>query len=484
MQDLRPIFVVSGWVLTLLAAAMAIPAVVDAVHADPNWRIFAASAGVSALLGLLLIAANRTRGKIDLSTRQMFLLTVAGWLSAAVAGSLPFAFSGLHLSAADAFFEAVSGVTATGSTVLRGLDHLPPGILLWRALLQWLGGAGFLVVSVLVLPNLSVGGMQLFRLESSATLADRVMGRAVKVARGLLLVYLLFTLLLTLLYWAAGMSRFPALLHAMSTISCGGFSTMDASIGSWRKPAIDWVALGGMVVAGAPFVIWLQLGQRRWRQALGNPQLRWYLGLLLLSMLAIGLWMLLTHGIKPLPAIRHGAFVAASVMTGTGFATLDWGSWDGLPVAVLFFLSFVGGCAGSTAGGLKIFRLQILYTSAQVQLTRLLRPNSVLVPSYEKKPVDSDVRESVLGFLFVYTLSFAVLSMLLGMVGLDFMSAITAAGSALANLGPGLTAATGPMAGYAPQPDAVKWLLSLAMLLGRLEIFTVLVLFIPDFWKH
>jgi len=484
MIDFRPVLLITGMALSVLALAMGIPAAVDAVHGDPDWRIFLASSGVTLFLGLVLVAANLSGRRKAFSIRQMFLLTVTGWMAASIAGALPFAFSALHLSLTDAWFEAVSGVTASGSTVLRGLDMMPPGILLWRSLLQWLGGAGFLMMSALVLPDLSIGGMQLFRLESNSALGERVMARGLKIAGQLVVIYALLTGLLTLLLWAAGMSRFPALLHAMSTISCGGFSTSDGSVGAWRNPAVDWVILGGMLISGAPFLLYLQLTQQRWRQVLHNTQLRWYLSLFLLSSIGIGLWLLLTHGVKPLPAIRHGAFTAASVLTGTGYATLDWGSWGGLPVAILFFLSFVGGCAGSTAGGLKIFRLQILFTSAKVQLTRLLRPHSVVLPTYERKPVPDQVRESVLGFLFVYCLSFAVVSMLLGMVGLDFMSAITAAASALGNLGPGLTQAVGPLTSLTHLPDNAKWLLSAAMLYGRLEMFLLLVVFIPDFWKH
>lgn len=484
MINFRPVLLAVGLALSVLALAMGFPAAVDAVHDSPDWRIFMASSGVTLLLGLLLSAANLSSRHRGFSIRQTILLTVCGWLAASVAGTLPFVFSDLHLSVTDAWFEAVSGVTASASTTLRGLDHVPPGILLWRAQLQWLGGAGFLIMSVIVLPDLSIGGMQMFRLENPTGLGDRVMGRGARIAGQLVAIYAGLTALLTLLLWLAGMNRFPALLHAMSTISCGGFSTDDGSVGVWRKPAVDWAILAGMLISGAPFIVYLQLWQRRWKQILRNTQLRWYLSLFLLSAFAIGLWLLLTHGVKPLPSIRHGAFTAASVLTGTGYATLDWGSWSGLPVAILFFLTFVGGCAGSTAGGLKIFRLQILFTSARVQLTRLLSPHSVVLPTYERKPVPDQVRESVLGFLFVYCLSFAVLAMLLGMVGLDFMSAVTGAASALGNLGPGLTEAVGPLHGFAHLPDNAKWLLSAAMLYGRLEMFLMISLCVPDFWKH
>lgn len=480
MFDLRPVLFYVGLTISVLALAMAAPAMVDLAHGNADWRIFAASAGVTLFLGLTLLLGNRVRRFDEASVRQIFLMTVLCWAASALVASFPFAFSGLKMSTADAVFEATSGITATGSTVLRDLAYKPPGILLWRAMLQWLGGAGFLVTSVVLLPALNIGGMQMFQL---GTVGERGLPRSAKVAGQLLAIYSGLTILLTLLLWAAGMSRFPALLHAMSTISCGGFSTADASIGEWKNPNIDWIILAGMLLGGAPFIAYLQILQRRWRLALANTQLRWYLGILVAATIGIGLWLLLTQGGKPLPSIRHGLFTAASVMTGTGYATLDWGRWQGLPVVILFFLAFVGGCAGSTAGGIKVFRFQILLENARIQLIRMLRPNSVMAARYEGLPIPDVITGSVLGFLFVYTLSFAALSMALGLLGLDFMSAISAAASSLANLGPGLSAAVGPTAGYAALPDTAKLLLSAAMIFGRVEMFAVLVLFTENFWR-
>jgi trk system potassium uptake protein TrkH len=482
MFKLSPVFYGTGLVLALLATAMGLPAVVDFVHGDANWRIFAASAGVTSFLGLALMASNYENRRGEMTVRQTFLLTATGWLAVCLAAALPFAFSGLHFSVIDAVFEAVSGVTTTGATVMRNLDRTPPGILLWRAELQWLGGMGFLVMAVAVLPTLNIGGMQIFRLDSGH-LGDRVMARATNVTVSIMGLYAGLTGVLTLLLWAAGMSRFPALLHAMSTISCGGFSTADGSIGSWRNPDVDWAVLLGMLLGGAPFIIYQQMVEHRWKMAWKNRQLRLYLLFFLMASLILALWLIIEQDAKPLPALRHAAFTAASVMTGTGFATVDWGNWSGLPVAVLFFLTFVGGCAGSTAGGIKIFRLQILYANARVQLTRLLHPHAVSLPHYDKKPIPDSVAESVLGFLFVYALSFAVVALGLGMVGLDFWTSLSAAASALANLGPGLTPSVGPLAGFAALPDAAKLLLACAMLFGRLEMFIFLALFAKGFWK-
>ncbi len=476
MFDLRPVFLVCGLILAILALAMIVPAVVDATHGDADWRVFAASALASLILGLLFATTSAGGRAQKFTLRQIFLLTATGWIIASLAAAIPFAFSRLHLSASDAVFEAVSGTTATGSTILRDLNNLPPGILIWRALLQWLGGIGFVIMAVLVLPLVNVGGMGIFRLDSQGS-GDRVLPRAATLSVALFSIYAGLTLLLTILLWAAGMSRFHALLHAMSSISCGGFSTRDGSIGSWHRPSIDWVILLGMLLGGAPFVLYLQLARRQWRAALNNLQIRWYLAIMGACSLVLWLWLWLHDQVKPLPALRHGAFSVVSVMTGTGYATQDYSAWQGLPVLLLFALSFIGGCAGSTAGGLKIFRIQILIGNMRGMIVRLLRPHAVLLTAPE------EITESVLGYLFVYVVIFAIVAMALAMMGLDFFSAISTASAALANLGPGLTQWVGPMAGYASLPDAAKWLLAVTMLFGRVEIFVILVLFVPSFWR-
>jgi trk system potassium uptake protein TrkH len=476
VTSIRPTLFVTGVVLSILAVAMLFPAAVDAVHDEPDWRVFAGAALVTLFIGLALLAANRQAPRRSVGTRQIFLLTAIGWIAASAAAALPFAFAGLHLSTADAVFEAVAGTTDTGATVLRDLGLVPPGILLWRALLQWLGGIGFLAMAIVILPTLYIGGMQAFRLETVGG-GDRVMPRAARMVMTLAGLYVALTIALTLLLWIAGMHRFSALLHAMSTISCGGFSTADGSIGAWHRAGIDWVILFGMLLGGAPFVVYLQLAQRRWRDAWANRQLPWYFAIFLAATAAIALWLWFHLGLKPLPALRHAAFAAASVMTGTGYATLDYARWSGFPAVVLLFLAFVGGCAGSTAGGIKVFRVRILFVTMRDQFIRLLHPHAVL------DSVPDPIAESVLGYLFVYALAFAVVAMGLGAFGLDFFAAVSTAASALANLGPGLVPEVGPMAGYAHLAEPAKWLLAATMLFGRLEMFVLLVLFTPSFWR-
>ncbi len=475
LVGIRPALFVTGAVLAILAVAMIIPAIMDAIFGHPDWRVFAGAAALTLFVGLALLAANRGAKHQDLGTRQIFLLTAVGWIAASLAAALPFAFSNLHLSSADAVFEAVSGTTATGSTILRGLDHMPPGILMWRALLQWLGGIGFLIMAIVVLPTLNIGGMQIFRLETVG--GDRVMPRAARLVVALAGVYVGLTVLIAILLHIAGMGRFAAVLHAMSTISCGGFSSADGSVGAWQRPAVDWVILFGMLVAGAPFVVYLQLLQRRWRAAFLNRQLPLYLAIFLGATIVITMWMWFGFDMRPLPALRHAAFAAASVMTGTGYATLDYTRWGSLPVAILFFLAFVGGCAGSPAGGIKVFRVRILFATMRIQMIRLLHPHAVL------QAVSDPVAESVLGYLFVYAIAFAVVAMGLGAFGLDFFAAVSTAASSLANLGPGLSPSVGPLAGYADLMEPAKWLLSISMLFGRLEMFILLVLFMPSFWR-
>jgi trk system potassium uptake protein TrkH len=482
MPDLRPVLWGLGLLLTLFALALALPALTDALQGDPDWPMFLAVSGLSLFAGLMLVLANLNHPARGLSVRQAILLVVSGWLLLALVAALPFHFGRLHLSVTDALFEATGGITATDATVLRHLENASPGILLWRALLQWLGGFAAVTLGVLVLPAFNVGGMELFRTDVSS-LDDPLAYRGARLMTGIGLIYLGLTALLALLLWLAGIAAGPALLQAMSAISCGGFATSDRSIGVWHNAAADWVILLGMLLGGAPFLWHWQLARRQWRVARHNSQIRWYVGLIVTTSLAITLWLVVTQDAKPLPALRHSLFAVTSVMTGTGYATLDWSRWTGFPLVMLFLLTFVGGCAGSTAGGIKVFRLQVLLANARLQLLRLLRPNAVLLPRFEGRTIPERLAESVLGFLFVYTLSFALLALALGFVGMGFPTAIAAAASALANLGPGIIPQIGPLASYGQVPEAAKWLLAAGMLFGRLEMFILLALFNRAFWR-
>ncbi|OAN48195.1 potassium transporter TrkH [Paramagnetospirillum marisnigri] len=482
MIDLRPVFQVIGALLCVLAMAMVGPALLDYRDNHAEWRVFAVSSGLTLFAGLLLVLGTHT-GSHRRSLRQTFLATVFGWTVPGLFAALPFIYGPLQMDFTDAVFEAVSGLTSTGATVIHGLDALPRGLLLWRVLLNWLGGLGVIAMAVAVLPDLAIGGMQMFRLEVPGP-AERATSRTRRIALVIVAVYAGLTGLLALALWVAGMTGFEALANAMSTLSTGGFSTSDASIGHFDNRAVELVVMVGMVLGGLPFLLFFQMSQGNPRAWTKDGQLRWYFGLMALGCLGVSAWLTASKGLAPWDALRSGSFTAISVMTGTGLFTLEYGNWGGLPAAILLFLAFVGGCAGSTSGGVKVFRFQFLFADALVQLRRLLRPHAVLIPSFNRRPIPEDVLASVMGFLFVYALAFAMLSMALAFLGLDFTTAISGAASALANLGPGLGGEIGPGSTYAALPDTAKWLLALGMVFGRLEMFPMLVLFVPAFWRQ
>jgi trk system potassium uptake protein TrkH len=479
--DPRPVLTLVGKILCGLAGTMLIPAAFDWKAGHEEWQAFTTAAFVTALCGLALALGMRMPRR-TLSIRQAYLTAAACWVVPTVFAALPFLWGATQLPLVDGWFEAVSGITGTASTVLAGLDRLPPGLLLWRGLLQWMGGIGMVVMAVAVLPALNVGGMQMFRIEVISA-NDRATPRAARIGSTIVGVYVALTVTLYLALWAAGMGRFEALVHAMTTLSTGGFSTRDAQLAHFDRATIDLVVAIGMVVGGLPFLMFSTLAQGDWRRVIRNQQVHWYLGLMLLGALAVTLWLVNSRGYGTATAIRYGFFTVASVMTGTGLTTIDFSDWAGMPVAILFLLTFVGGCSGSTAAGIKVFRFQFLFANALMQVRQLLRPHAVLVPTFNHKPIAKEVLGSVMGFLFVYALSFAVLAMLLALLGLDFVTALSASASAISNLGLGLGEVIGPGGTYAPLDDLAKLLLAGGMLLGRLEMFILLVLVVPAFWE-
>ena len=432
-------------------------------------------------IGVMLVLM--TRGNVrNISIRQAFVLTTVVWVVIPCFAALPLAFADLQLSYTDAFFEAMSGLTTTGSTVMLGLDFTPPGILLWRALLQWLGGIGIIAMAIAILPLLQVGGMQLFRMESSDT-SDKVMPRTVQIVTYISVLYLALTFLCAILYWFGGMSGFDAITHAMTTIATGGFSTHDASLGYFDSAVIDVTATVFMVIGGMPFVLYLQALRGAPAGLIRDSQVRWFLVIVVASVLCMWAYRVFGAEGAVLGTFRATAFNVVSVITGTGYATEDFSAWGPFAVSAMFFLMFVGGCAGSTTCGIKIFRFQVLYATAKNQMHRLLQPHGVFIPYYNRKPIPETVSESVMSFFFLYALAFALIAICLGLLGLDFLTAASGAATAISNVGPGLGPRIGPAGTFATLPDAAKWLLSFGMLLGRLELFTVLVLLMPSFWR-
>lgn len=483
MFDLRPVLFVIGVLLTILAAAMLVPALFDLAIGNPDWSVFVAASAITLFVGVALAITSRGQS-FDLGVRQAFLLTTLVWVVIAAFGALPFVFSELELDYTDAFFESMSGITTTGSTVIVGLDRAPPGLLLWRAILQWLGGVGIIVMAIVILPMLRVGGMQLFRMESSDT-SDKVLPRAAQIAAGIGFVYGGLTLACIIAYAAAGMPWFDALAHAMTTVATGGFSTSDLSVGRFGLAAVDYVATTFMVLGGLPFVLYLRAVRGQPQVLLRDSQVRWFLAVVAIAILVMTLYLAISRSeeVGLSQSLRLAAFNVVSVITGTGYATSDWGLWGSFAVGAMFFLMFVGGCAGSTTCGVKIFRFQVLYATAEAQMKKLLHPHGVFIAYYNRKPIPPGVSESVMSFFFLFVICFAALAMGLSLMGLDFITAVSGAATAIANVGPGLGPVIGPAGTFAPLPEGAKWLLAFGMLIGRLELFTVLILLAPGFWK-
>lgn len=442
---------------------------------------FFASAVLTAAIAVSLILATR-ENLTRLSARQAFLFAAFSWLALASFAALPFYVGAPNLSYGDAFFESMSGLTTTGATILQGLDRLPHAVLLWRALLQWIGGIGIIVTALAVLPMLQIGGMQLFRMESSDN-SEKILPRAREIAGNIALIYALLSTLCALAYGLAGLNPFDAITHAMTTIATGGFSTHDHSFAAFSHPSAELVAIFFMLAGSMPFVLYMQAMRGRPGPFWHDEQVRWLLGLVFAASLTLTL-ILVFRDYALDDALRLGTFNAVSIITGTGYASADFSLWGPLATALFFALMFTGGCAGSTACGIKIFRLIIAWRLVHAQLEKTAAPRAFRPAIYNGAPLPAPARASVMNFLFLYIAVWFAASALLGMAGLDRVSAFSAAAAALGNIGPGLGPQIGPAGSYASLSMPVKSLLAMLMLAGRLELFTLFVLMSPGFWRR
>ncbi|MBC6497071.1 MAG: TrkH family potassium uptake protein [Alphaproteobacteria bacterium GM7ARS4] len=482
MLDFRPVLYIIGILLCVLACFMLLPLTVDMVAGHTNWHSFAIAASITFFFGVTL-ASTYYMDDFSLSVREGFLLTTSMWLTASLFGALPFLLVAESLSLTDALFESVSGVTTTGSTVVSELAERSKGFLLWRALLQWLGGIGFVVMAVAILPVLRIGGMQLFQLDSS-TASQKAFPRVGQVAMAIGAIYFALTFLCALCLYGFGMTGFEAVAHSMTTVATGGFSTSDDSIGGFATPAIDVTITFFMVLGSLPFVLYLRVHHMRAGSLWLDSQVRAFLATLVSCIAVLVLWRLsYDDGTDLVTLVREVAFNTVSLMTGTGFVTSDATLWGSFAVTLLFFLMLAGGCAGSTTCGIKIFRFQIAYAVAACHIKRIAHPRGVFVPYYHGTAVPQDIAESVMGFIFLFAFTFLVLALSLTWVGLDFQTSMSAAATAIANVGPALGGDLGPTDSFAYLPDHAKWLLSGGMLIGRLEIYTALITLLPRFWR-
>ncbi|MFQ5626234.1 MAG: TrkH family potassium uptake protein [Methyloligellaceae bacterium] len=481
MIELRPILLVAGVLLATLGCAMMIPALYDLTIGHEDWQIFAASATITLFVGIGLAFANRGRTE-HFSIKQAFLLTNVCWLSLTAFGALPFVWSTINISYTDAFFESMSGITTTGATVLSGLDKLPPGILLWRALLQWLGGLGIIVMAISILPMLQIGGMQLFKVEAFDT-AGKVLPRATQIASSLVILYIAFTFACASAYYLTGMTVFDAIIHSMTTLATGGFSSHDASLAYFATEWVEVVAIIFMMIGSLPFVLYVKAYHGKIGDLIGNSQVRWFFGTIAIFSILAWFSYQSAHAEAHETRIITVIFNVVSVMTGTGYATTAYDNWSAMAVVLFFMLMFVGGCSGSTACGIKIFRFQVMFEMIRVRVKSVIYPDGVFIEQYNGLPLSDTVMNAVMAVFFGYLFCFAISAGLLSVMGLDTITAMSAAATAISNVGPGLGPIVGPVGNFAPLPDAAKWVLSITMLIGRLEIFTVIVLFTPTYWR-
>ena len=478
-MDMRPILYVIGILLCTLAASMSAPLLADMIAGNPDWKVFALCLIFTAFFGGALVLTNAGKA-FHMNMRQTFLLTTLSWIVLAVAGSVPFAMADLRMSFTDALFEAVSGITTTGSTVMTNLDNAPPGILLWRAILQWLGGIGIIVMALSVLPFLKVGGMQLFQTESSES--EKALPRATQLATSIGIVYLGLTLACMICYKLSGLGSFDAWAHAMTTIATGGFSTFDESFADFDTAWAELTAIVFMILGSLPFILYIKALRGNWHDLFHDSQVQVFLKIVMTAILTLIAYQVFHNDAPFIESLRRASFNVVSIITGTGYTNGDYGSWGGFAVIMVFFLMVVGGCAGSTTCGIKIFRFQVLHAVSISQLKQLIHPHGLFIPHYNHQALPKGVASSVMSFFFVYALCFSLLAIGLSFIGLDFLTAMSGAATSISNVGPGLGDIIGPTGTFEPLPDTAKWMMCAGMILGRLELFTVLVLFMPQFW--
>lgn len=481
MIDFRPIGYVIGILLSLLGTAMVFPFLVDLSEARGHWPVFLQSAAITIGIGSLLSMACSNGVKQGLSIQQTFLLTTSVWLTLPLFGALPFFFGATEARYIDAFFEAMSGLTTTGATVFTGLETLPKGLLLWRGILQWLGGIGIIVVAMVFLPELRVGGMQIFKAEAFDTLG-KILPKATTIALQISVIYIAITMICSLAYFSVGMSPFDAIVHAMTTVATGGFSNYDASFGAFN-PGAEYICVIFMILAALPFVRYVQLVNGNLFAVFNDVQVKTFIVITFTLIVISTAFLYSDFGFEREEAVRKALFNVTSIISGTGYSSADYAKWDGFLVTMFFFIGLIGGCAGSTACSVKVFRYQLLYASVLTQLKKIRSPNGVFIPRYDGRAIEDDVLSSVTSFFIFFIVTLGIIAILLGMTGLDLTTSLSASAATLANIGPGLGNEVGPAGNYAGLSDLAKWILSAAMLIGRLELLAVYAVLTIQFWR-
>ena len=479
MSNYKTVFFTLGILQIILGIFMLIPIFVQFFFKEIDSSFFGASI-ITIIFGTLFFLSNLDHDK-KLNLQQAFLLTALSWLSIAIFGSLPLIFSEVNFSFTNAFFESMSGITTTGSTIIPNLEEMPKAILLWRAILQWLGGIGIIVMAITLMPIMNVGGMQLFKISNSDS-SEKILPKSKEIALRLIYIYSGLTTLCAISYKILGMNTFDSITHSMTTIATGGFSNYNESIGFFNSFAIEISAMIFIILGSLPFIAYIKFLNGNRRIFFSDIQIRTFLKIILISILILSIYLFLDKSSEL--NFRTVLFNVISILTGTGYVNAQFDNWGGFPLIIFIGLMFIGGCAGSTTCGIKIFRFQILYSFVLTQLKKIIYPKGIFVLKYNQSAVDDKFTASVISFIYMYLLIFFIITALLSLTGLDFITSISGAATSISNVGPGLGSTIGPNGNFSSLPDTSKWILSFGMILGRLELFAILVLFLPCFWRN
>ena len=479
MSNYKTVFFTLGILQMILGVFMFIPIILQFVYSEIDSSFFGASI-VTIIFGTLFFLSNLDHNK-QLTLQQAFLLTALSWLSIAIFGSLPFIFSDLNFSITNAFFESMSGITTTGSTIISNLNEMPKSILLWRAILQWLGGIGIIIMAITLMPIMNVGGMQLFKISNNDS-SEKILPKSKEIALRLIYIYTALTLLCGLTYKIFGMSYFDSLTHSMTTIATGGFSNYNESIGFFNSVSIEISAMIFIILGSLPFIAYIKFISGNKKILFDDAQIRSFFKIIIFSVVILTIYLAISNSAEL--NLRSIFFNIISILTGTGYVNAEFDTWGSFTLILFLGLMFIGGCAGSTTCGVKIFRIQILYLFISNQLKKIIYPKGVFVLKYDQNPIDNKFISSVISFIYMYLVIFFVLTALLSLTGLDFVTSISGAATSISNVGPGLGSIIGPNGDFSSLPNISKWILTLGMILGRLELFAILVLFLPSFWRN
>ena len=479
MPNYKTVFFTLGILQIILGIFMLIPIIVQFLYNEIDSSFFGASI-ITIIFGTLFFLSNLDHEK-KLNLQQAFLLTALSWLSIAIFGSLPFVFSNLDFSFTNAFFESMSGITTTGSTIISNLEDMPKSILLWRAILQWLGGIGIIVMAITLMPIMNVGGMQLFKVSNNDS-SEKILPKSKEIALRLIYIYSILTALCGMTYYFFGMNSFDSLTHSMTTIATGGFSNYNESIGYFDNISIEIVSMIFIILGSLPFIAYIKFLNGNKSIFTSDIQIKTFLKIIFFSVIILSIYLTFNDQLEF--NFRLIFFNIISILTGTGYVNAQFDNWGGFSLVLFLILMFIGGCAGSTTCGIKIFRIQILFIFISNQLKKIIYPKGIFVMKYDQNPIDNKFIASVISFIFMYLIIFFIMSALLSLTGLDFITSISGAATSISNVGPGLGSIIGPNGNFSTLPEISKWILTVGMILGRLELFAILVLFLPSFWRN